>query len=96
MGIMVLIGIAVARLHNLFAVIMLTGIFSLTAAVLYVLMDAVDVAFTEAAVGAGISTVLVMWRRNETLYQESPQNVQDALGRDLARHSVSSSHSFQL
>jgi len=32
--------------------------FSLTAAVLYVVMDAVDVAFTEAAVGAGIATVL--------------------------------------
>jgi len=60
MGIMVLIGIAVARLRNLFAVVMLTGIFSLTAAVLYVVMDAVDVAFTEAAVGAGISTVLML------------------------------------
>ena len=60
MGIMVIIGIAVARLRNLFAAVMLTGIFSLTAAVLYVVMDAVDVAFTEAAVGAGISTVLML------------------------------------
>ena len=57
---MVAIGLAVARIHNLFAVVMLTGIFSLTAAVLYVVMDAVDVAFTEAAVGAGISTVLML------------------------------------
>ena len=57
---MVVIGIAIARLHNLFAVVMLTGMFSLTAAVLYVVMDAVDVAFTEAAVGAGISTVLML------------------------------------
>ena len=57
---MVVIGIAVARLRNLFAVVMLTGIFSLTAAVLYVVLDAVDVAFTEAAVGAGISTVLML------------------------------------
>ncbi|MEE8352536.1 MAG: hydrogenase subunit MbhD domain-containing protein, partial [Rhodospirillales bacterium] len=48
-------GFAVARLRNLFGVVMLTGIFSLTAAVLYVVLDAVDVAFTEAAVGAGIS-----------------------------------------
>ena len=60
MGFMVVIGIAVARLRNLFAVVMLTGIFSLTAAVLYVVLDAVDVAFTEAAVGAGISTVLML------------------------------------
>jgi len=57
---MAVIAIAVARLRNLFAVVMLTGIFSLTAAVLYVVLDAVDVAFTEAAVGAGISTVLLL------------------------------------
>ena len=48
------------RLHNLFVVVMMSGIYSLLAAVLYVVMDAVDVAFTEAAVGAGISTVLML------------------------------------
>lgn len=48
------------RLRNLFAVVMLSGIYSLLAAVLYVVMDAVDVAFTEAAVGAGVSTVLML------------------------------------
>ncbi|MCW8915985.1 MAG: DUF4040 domain-containing protein [Magnetovibrio sp.] len=48
------------RLRNLFAVVMLTGIYSLFAAALYLVMDAVDVAFTEAAVGAGISTVLML------------------------------------
>jgi multicomponent Na+:H+ antiporter subunit B len=47
-------------MHNLFAVVMMSGIYSLLAAVLYVIMDAVDVAFTEAAVGAGISTVLML------------------------------------
>ena len=57
---MAAIGFAVARLRNLFGVVMLTGIFSLTAAVLYVVLDAVDVAFTEAAVGAGIATVLML------------------------------------
>ncbi|MAE45005.1 MAG: cation:proton antiporter [Magnetovibrio sp.] len=39
---------------------MLSGIFSLLAAVLYLVMDAVDVAFTEAAVGAGIATMLML------------------------------------
>jgi len=48
------------RLRNLFAVVMLSGIYSLFAAALYVVMDAVDVAFTEAAVGAGIATVLML------------------------------------
>ena len=36
------------------------GRFSLVAATLFVVLDAVDVAFTEAAVGAGISTILAL------------------------------------
>ncbi|NBR79005.1 MAG: DUF4040 domain-containing protein [Alphaproteobacteria bacterium] len=55
-----LVAFLALRLHRLFAVIMLSGAFSLTAAVLFVVLDAVDVAFTEAAVGAGISTVLAL------------------------------------
>ena len=39
---------------------MLAGVFSLLSALLFVALDAVDVAFTEAAVGAGISTVLML------------------------------------
>ncbi|MDX1442886.1 MAG: DUF4040 domain-containing protein [Gammaproteobacteria bacterium] len=54
------IAIAVIRIRHLFAVIMLFGIFSLLSAGLFVVMDAADVAFTEAAVGAGISTVLML------------------------------------
>jgi multicomponent Na+:H+ antiporter subunit B len=53
-------GVVIARLQDLFAASMLTGIFSLLSAGLFTLMDAVDVAFTEAAVGAGISTVLLL------------------------------------
>lgn len=57
---MVVIAFAIVRLRNLFAVVILSGIFTLLAAVLYVLLNAVDVAFTEASVGAGISTVLLL------------------------------------
>ena len=57
MGVMAL---AIARIRDLFALSMLSGIFSLTGAAAYVVLDAVDVAFTEAAVGAGISTVLML------------------------------------
>lgn len=53
-------GIAVIRIRNLFAAVMLAGIYSLVSAGLFTVMDAVDVAFTEAAVGAGISTVLLL------------------------------------
>ena len=48
------------RLRNLFAVVMLAGLYSLLSAAIFVILDAVDVAFTEAAVGAGISTVLLL------------------------------------
>ena len=54
------VGFAIVRLRNLFAVVMLTGVYSLLSAAWFVSLDAVDVAFTEAAVGAGISTVLML------------------------------------
>jgi multicomponent Na+:H+ antiporter subunit B len=50
----------VARLRDLFAVAMLFGIYSLLSAAIFVSLDAVDVAFTEASVGAGIATVLML------------------------------------
>ncbi|PCH46680.1 MAG: cation:proton antiporter [Hyphomicrobiales bacterium] len=52
--------IAITVVSRLFAVVMLSGVFSLLSALLLITMDAVDVAFTEAAVGAGISTVLML------------------------------------
>jgi len=39
---------------------MLSGLYSLLSAAIFVILDAVDVAFTEAAVGAGITTVLLL------------------------------------
>ena len=52
--------IAIIRMRSLFTVIMLFGGFSFLSAGLFVVMDAADVAFTEAAVGAGISIVLML------------------------------------
>ena len=57
---LVVTGLAVVRMRRLFGVVMLSGAFSLLSALLLVTLDAVDVAFTEAAVGAGISTVLML------------------------------------
>jgi len=54
------VSLALLRIRNLFTVAVLAGIYSLLSASLFTVMDAVDVAFTEAAVGAGISTVLVL------------------------------------
>lgn len=50
----------IARSRNLFGVVVLSGIYSFLMAVVLVAMDAVDVAMTEASVGAGLSTVLFL------------------------------------
>jgi multicomponent Na+:H+ antiporter subunit B len=65
--------IAMLRASSLFAAAMLSGIFSLLCAGLYTVMDAVDVAFTEAAVGAGISTVLFLGTLALTSSRAKPQ-----------------------
>ena len=57
---LVVTALAILKMRHLFAVVMLSGVFSLLCALLFVTLDAVDVAFTEAAVGAGISTVLLL------------------------------------
>ena len=57
---MVITAVAAARLANLFAAVMVFSIYSLLSAALFVSLDAVDVAFTEAAVGAGIATILML------------------------------------
>lgn len=48
------------RIRNLVSVVILLGLYSLLMASVWVVLDAVDVAFTEAAVGAGISTILLL------------------------------------
>lgn len=52
--------IGLARSRNLFAVVVLAGVYSFLMATVLVALDAVDVAMTEASVGAGISTVLLL------------------------------------
>ena len=60
LSLLVVTALAVIRLRDLFAVVMLFGIYSLLSASLFVVLDAVDVAFTEASVGAGVATVFML------------------------------------
>ena len=60
LSLLVVTALAMIRVRRLFAVVMLSGIYSLLSAAFFVSLDAVDVAFTEAAVGAGISTALLL------------------------------------
>lgn len=52
--------VGIARQRNLFAVVVLAGIYSFLMASVMLVLDAVDVAMTEAAVGAGVSTVFLL------------------------------------
>jgi multicomponent Na+:H+ antiporter subunit B len=57
---MAIVVAALALQRNLFAAVVLFGIYSFLMATVLVALDAVDVAMTEAAVGAGVSTVLLL------------------------------------
>ena len=60
LSLFVLVAWLIARTNNLFSAAFLAGISSLLVATLYIVFRAPDVAFTEAAVGAGISTVFFL------------------------------------
>lgn len=70
---LVVITLGIIYLRDLLAAVILLGAFSLVAALVFVVMDAVDVAFTEAAVGAGISTILLLGALTFTQRQQKPQ-----------------------
>jgi len=72
---LVIIAVVALNVHRLFALVMLSGAFSLTAAAQFVVLDAVDVAFTEAAVGAGISTVLALATLSLVPREEKPHAI---------------------
>jgi multicomponent Na+:H+ antiporter subunit B len=80
MAMMVIVAFAIVRLRSLFAIVMLQGVYSLVAAIWFVSLDAVDVAFTEAAVGAGVSTVLMLSAMLLTDRRANPIPVRQNLG----------------
>ena len=82
--------ITIARIRNLWAAVMFTGIYSFLGASWMLILDAPDVAFTEAAVGAGISTFLML--ATLALTPRRKKNAKAAKGR-LAGHL--SSENFQ-
>jgi multicomponent Na+:H+ antiporter subunit B len=52
--------VGIVRQRNMFGVIVLAGIYSFLMASVLIVLDAVDVAMTEASVGAGVSTVFLL------------------------------------
>ncbi len=75
-----IVAFAIVRMRSLFAIVMLQGVYSLLSAAWFVSLDAVDVAFTEAAVGAGISTVLMLGAMLLTDRQSKPVPMRKSVG----------------
>ena len=55
-----IVTLAIVRQRSLFGVVILASIYSFLIASVMIVLDAVDVAMTEASVGAGVSTVILL------------------------------------
>ncbi|WP_018184079.1 DUF4040 domain-containing protein [Kaistia granuli] len=66
--------VGIVRVRGLFAAVVLLGVYSLLMATLFIVLDAVDVAMTEAAVGAGVSTVFFLGALYLTDTVEAPSS----------------------
>lgn len=68
-----IVSLAIIRQRSLFGVVMLASVYSFLMASVLIVLDAVDVAMTEASVGAGISTVVLLAALHLTGSQEYPR-----------------------
>ncbi len=64
--------IAIVRQRSLVGIVILASIYSFLMASILLVLDAVDVAMTEASVGAGVSTVLLLATLHLTKTTENP------------------------
>ncbi|MBA4226772.1 MAG: cation:proton antiporter [Hyphomonas sp.] len=80
LAILFIVALAIARLRSLFAIVMLSGVYSLVSAAWYISVDAVDVGYTEAAVGAGMSTAVLLGAMLLTARTAKPEKPLSKLG----------------
>ncbi len=75
---LVVCALAAVRMRDLLSATVVLGAYSLIMAVIWTVLNAVDVAFTEASVGAGITSVLLLatlsrTRRGEAGFEDAPR-----------------------
>lgn len=70
LGLMLLVAVLSLASRDLLATIILLAVFSLLCAVVFYYLHAPDVAITEAAVGAGVSTLILVWAVKRTVRKE--------------------------
>lgn len=69
---LIILAVLALSVRRLLSAIILLAVFSLLSSLLFYYLNAPDVAITEAAVGAGVSTLIFVWlihkteRRDET------------------------------
>ncbi len=80
LALVAVLAVAVVRTRNLLAASMLMSIYSLLMAAIWKNMDSLDVSFTEAAVGAGVSTVLLIGSLVQVGTEEKPRKGPHAAG----------------
>ncbi len=71
-----IVTVAIIRQRNMYSVVILSSVYSFLMASVMLVLDAVDVAMTEASVGAGISTVILL----ATLYLTGTREYPTARG----------------
>lgn len=60
------VSVLTLTVRDLLAAVILLAVFSLLCAVVFYYLHAPDVAITEAAVGAGVSTLILVWAVRKT------------------------------
>jgi multicomponent Na+:H+ antiporter subunit B len=73
LSLLLFIAVAIVRQRSLFGMVLLAGSYSFLMASALIALDAVDVAMTEAAVGAGVSTVVLLATLHLTRSREYPR-----------------------
>ena len=58
---LILLAMIALQIRNMVAAVVLMSVFSLVTCLVFYLLHAPDVALTEAAVGSGVGTVILIW-----------------------------------
>ena len=58
---MLIVAVIALRIRDMLAAVLVLGVFSLLSCLVFFLLHAPDVALTEAAVGTGVGTVILIW-----------------------------------
>lgn len=61
LGLMLVSAAAALLVRDMLASVILLGVFSMLSCLVFFLLNAPDVALTEAAVGTGVGTVILIW-----------------------------------